>query len=206
MVRSSYTARVLRLKILGDLVGAPWEQTRLRELAKELHQPALRRLAPEALNLALRQRAAAVPPDRAERSIPASRLRHPWMQWWRKVLLHRAHPRHFPLPADGAFVEIAFASTQEDCWMPPPFVFTQERRFIVSALQEMLPDGELDIEIKRRLAQPSWNQIIPREMLWELHPSHIRKRSFRMRLMLPAHYVEGLKPEETFTVSPQLMF
>ncbi|MEL6348759.1 MAG: hypothetical protein AAFV53_36985 [Myxococcota bacterium] len=196
MSSAEYEAHVIRAEVLTELIHAPWEAQRLRSVRKALGA------TPDAIVARVR----ALPPEKAARAIPASRLKTPWAQWFRRVLLHRAHPTRYPPPDTGGYLEIKFRASQKGMWMPHPLVYQQEKRFIIAAIASMRPNGPLSVEIQQRLRRPDWNQVIPRALLWELHPSHIRSATFRMRLMMPAGHIADLSPARAYAIPQQLFF
>lgn len=199
MGEREYAVRIVRVEIPLTLVGAPWERAQVRRVAQQVALPGRSRLGTAALSDALTAWAAAHPPPDAARALPVSRLRHPWARWWRGALLHAAHPAAFPPPTDGAYVELDLAHTAPADWLPSPIPTMTERRLAANALRMLLPAGSLAAEIARR-QRPGWNQVIPQAVLWELAVSHIRRRSFKLRLMLPARHAAGLPAGSQHTV------
>jgi hypothetical protein len=203
MPERAYVVQVRAVLQPPWLHGAPWERANIRTFASQVGLRGRSRLSTAGLAEALCAHAASVPPDRAGRSLPSSRLRQPWAQWWREALLHRAHPDHFPSPTSAGFVELDLHPQQPVYWLPSPSPTVIERRLAVNTLRGLLPSGALDDAIRARTRR-SWNQIIPQAMLWELAISHIRARSFKLRMMLPAEYTDGLEPENEHALSLSL--
>ncbi|MCB9549979.1 MAG: hypothetical protein H6706_29575 [Myxococcales bacterium] len=184
-----------------DLGGAPWEKAKLRDFAFSLGMTGTSKLTPAAVADAMTARAAALPAATAARGVSYPRMKDPWDAWWRDALLHRAHPDDHPAPATGACLHLTLRPHTADAFRPSALDLAENRRFAIDVLRALTPPGPLHAEIARRLEDPRWNQVIPRDLLWACAATHVRAPRFHLHLMVPTAFAAWLTEGEARVVT-----